>query len=258
MLGRYVHTYFYKNGYTIFTPPPEFRVTQDSLELLSTLLSTIDSNTVVINCIGCIPQRHSDKTENEYFLVNSIFPHRLWEVCKSKGAKLIQPTTDCVYSGKTGNYLELDSHDESNAYGRSKSLGEPQGATVLRTSIVGREMYNKKSFIEFVLQSAGKTIQGWDTHYWNGITCLQWCKFVHTMIEKQLFWEGTRHIFSPRSVSKYELCTMTRDAFRIPVEITKVDHHPRVDKTLSSMYSSLSQGIPDLRQQLEELSEFQL
>ena len=258
MLGRYVLTYFSRKGYSIIEPPNTFRITQESLERLSDIVSNLDSNTVVINCIGSIPQRHQGKSENEYILVNCIFPHRLWEICKSKGAKCIQPTTDCVFSGTKGKYTEIDIHDEQNIYGRSKSLGEPAGATIIRTSIIGCEKQNKKSFIEFVLNSSGKTIQGWDTHYWNGITCLQWCKVVEQIIVKHMFWEGVRHVVSPRSVSKYELCVMVRDSFGITAEIEKISHFPCVDKTLSTIFPHISEDIPDLRQQLKELSEFKL
>lgn len=37
---------------------------------------------------------------------------------------LIQIATDCVYSGKKGDYLESDLHDPTDVYGKTKSLGE--------------------------------------------------------------------------------------------------------------------------------------
>ena len=106
----------------------------------------IDEYTCVINCIGLIPQRKKGLyTDNEYFLINSIFPHVLWSICRRHNAKMIQPSTDCVFDGKRGGYLETDIHNEINSYGMSKSLGEPSGCTVIRTSIIGKELLNKKS-----------------------------------------------------------------------------------------------------------------
>jgi dTDP-4-dehydrorhamnose reductase len=150
MLGRYIYSYFINNPNMTLTAI-NFRISNDSLESLEQVLmeNEINEETCVINCIGLIPQRKSiSSMDKEYFLVNSIFPHLLWSLCKIYNAKMIQPTTDCVFSGKGGFYLEHDIHDESNSYGSSKSLGEPNGCTIVRTSIIGKELVNKKSFLD--------------------------------------------------------------------------------------------------------------
>ena len=49
---------------------------------------------------------------------------------------------NCVYTGKDGNYTEYSDHDATDIYGISKSLGEPEDATTIRTSIIGEELYN--------------------------------------------------------------------------------------------------------------------
>jgi dTDP-4-dehydrorhamnose reductase len=90
---------------------------------------------------------------------------------------MIHPTTDCVYSGLKGSYNEDDKYDVSDVYGMSKAMGEPSNCTVIRTSIIGEELENKKSFLEFVRNSDSE-INGWDDHYWNGITCYQYCKII--------------------------------------------------------------------------------
>ena len=172
MLGNYIYSYFRDKIEII---PLIFRIEENTLDTLESILldNRIDENTCVINCTGQIPQRKSKESSDKiYFLINSIFPQLLWSICKRYNAKMIQPTTDCVFSGKKGNYSENDLHDEDNSYGLSKSLGEPFGATMIRTSIIGCELYNKKSFLEWVLSNNHNSIQGWDNHLWNGITCL--------------------------------------------------------------------------------------
>ena len=37
---------------------------------------------------------------------------------------IIQLSTDCVFSGKKGMYIEKDSPDADDIYGRSKIMGE--------------------------------------------------------------------------------------------------------------------------------------
>ena len=260
MLGRYVYSYF-KHHPTLrldIVPNDEFRVTQDTLDSIDTLLDrhSVDATTCVINCIGLIPQRAS---EQSYYLVNGLFPHLLWASCKRRGARMIQPTTDCVFSGTKGLYTESDPHDEKGAYGLSKSLGEPLGCTVLRTSILGNELFNKKSMLEWVLSNNNKTINGWTNHHWNGITCLEYCKVVEKILTRSLFWSGVRHIASPSPKSKYELSVLIRDTYSRTIEIHPVATETTVDKTLATLYPVNDEfDIPDLSVQIEELKYFSL
>ena len=160
---------------------------------------------------------------------------------------------------KKGLYTESDSHDEQGAYGLSKSLGEPLGCTVIRTSILGNELFNKKSMLEWVLSNHDKTINGWTNHRWNGITCLEYCKVVETILTRNLFWSGVRHIASPVSKSKYELAVLIRDIYQRSIVIHLIATDEAIDKTLATLYSTNSEfNIPDLSVQLEELKTFSL
>ena len=70
---------------------------------------------------------------------------------------MLHITTDCVFSGQGGKYNEDAKHDEMDVYGRTKSLGEPENCSVLRTSIIGEE-FNRKSrcLLEWVKSSKDK------------------------------------------------------------------------------------------------------
>lgn len=263
MLGRYIYSYF-KNHPTIrihVITNDMFRVSWETLDKIDALLDAqlIDASTCVINCIGQIPQRLITETTRGYYLVNSLFPHLLGASCKRRGARMIQPTTDCVFSGTKGLYTETDLHDEKGAYGLSKSLGEPLGCTVLRTSILGNELFNKKSMLEWVLSNHNKTINGWTNHRWNGITCLEYCKVVEKILERNLFWSGVRHIASPTPKSKYELAVLIRDTYQRSIVISPVETETAVDKTLATLYPTNDEfNIPDLSVQIEELKRFSL
>ena len=266
MLGNYIHNYFSKvSNLNIKIVEIKFRISKKSIDTLEEVLinNSIDDKTCVINCIGLIPQRKEPGTGDDlYFLVNSIFPNVLWSICKKYQSKMIQPATDCVFSGKQidGNYIENDFHDEINAYGMSKSLGEPEGCTIIRTSIIGCEVNNKKSFLEWILTSinSGKSIQGWDNHYWNGITCLEYCKIIEKIIKGNFFWKGMRHIYSPTKKSKYELAYMVIEIFYGKDKLNKLTKYisnEKIDKTLSSIHTELFE-IPELFEQIIELKKF--
>src|SRR5580704_487291 len=97
---------------------------------------------VVINCIGVVKQRAAAKQPIPSIEINALLPHRLAESCRRIGARLIHFSTDCVFSGRRGNYTEEDISDAEDLYGRTKYLGEVVcgGALTLRTSIIGREL----------------------------------------------------------------------------------------------------------------------
>jgi len=262
MLGRYIYTYFKDHPIIRLSivEPNEFRVTQESLETLDTLLETkhVDASTCIINCIGTIPQR-SKGDEGQYYLVNTLFPHRLWAAAKHLGVAMIHPTTDCVFSGIKGSYNETDCHDEKGAYGLSKSLGEPLGCTVIRTSIIGNEIQNKKSLLEWIISNNNGSINGYTNHMWNGITCLEYCKVIEILLRRNMLWKGVRHIASPTAKSKYELATLIRDSYNLSITITPIATAIPVDKTLLTAYSLNTElEIPELENQIKELKHYLL
>jgi dTDP-4-dehydrorhamnose reductase len=259
MFGRYIYSYF--TQYTdISVIKISFRITKENLENLENVLieNEINETTCIINCIGLIPQRKEpSQNETEYFLINGVFPHVLWNICKKYNAKMIQPTTDCVFSGKKGQYVETDIHDEINSYGMSKSLGEPSGCTIIRTSIIGNELSNKKSFLEWVISNNDGKINCWNNHLWNGITCLEYCEIINEIINKNLFWTGVKHIFSPTSKSKYELACIIAEAYHLNIDIIQAETSENVDKTLLSIYENIFY-IKELNIQIINLNKFNL
>ena len=209
---------------------------------------------IVVNCAGLIPQRaQSDGPNNEkYFIINGLFPNILSIYCNELNIKFIHITTDCVFSGKKGLYTEEDIHDETNMYGLSKSFGEPLNTTIIRTSIIGHEIQNKKSLLEWVISQKNKKINGFSNHYWNGLTCLQLSHIINQIINNNMFWIGVRHITSPNIVSKYELVKIINDIYDLNLSITDERTTPNTDKSLLSIYQPLF-TIPDIHIQIKEL-----
>ena len=95
-------------------------------------------------------------------------------------------------------------------------------------------------------------------HLWNGITCLEYCKVIEKIIQENIFWKGVRHIYSPTPKSKYELVKMANDIFHLNMEIIPIETSEISDKTLSSIYENNRFEIPELYDQIQELSIFAL
>jgi dTDP-4-dehydrorhamnose reductase len=74
---------------------------------------------VVDNCIGIVKQSTLAQDAIASITVNALFPHQLARTCRETGARLIHLSTDCVFSGRKGHYVEGDAPDAEDLYGRS-------------------------------------------------------------------------------------------------------------------------------------------
>ncbi|HWW77665.1 MAG TPA: sugar nucleotide-binding protein, partial [Pyrinomonadaceae bacterium] len=81
----------------------------------------------VVNCVGVVKQDAAAKDPLTSIGVNSLFPHRLAQLSRAAGARLVHLSTDCVFSGRAGNYAEGARPDAEDLYGRTKLLGEVAG-----------------------------------------------------------------------------------------------------------------------------------
>lgn len=257
MLGRYVNSYLKKKYTTIELNRDVLDCSKiDSKGLTKLLVShNIEENDVIINCVGTIKPMIDKFGDLNAILVNSVFPRILSDVSEKLKVKLIHPTTDCVYNGKKGMYTELDEHDITDVYGRTKSLGEAKNCTIIRTSIIGEELINKRSLVEWVKSQKNNTINGYTNHLWNGITCLEWAKFVEFIINNDLFWNGVRHIYSPKVVNKAELVKMINDVYELNLTINEVVANESIDRTISSIHKKIY-DIPHLYDQIKEMKNY--
>lgn len=256
MLGTYVSKYFSSKGYEVV---PVSRKNIDITKVTDSILmnSTISRGDVVINCAGLIKQR-AGTTEYDFIKINSMFPHMLAMTCEAKGANLIHVSTDCVFDGATGGYNELDPHNATDIYGRSKSLGEPSFATVIRTSIIGEEKSNFLSLLEWVKSNKDSTVNGFTNHYWNGITCLKFAEVCDFIIGNNIFWSSVKHIFSPSVVNKYELVKMISDVYNLNINVVPVECQNKCDRSLTTVRKSIILQVEDLKTQIQKMKEFKI
>ena len=236
MLGRYVYLNL-KNGYNVICIKREqFDIENDEWSKLQYLLcDNLKENDIIINCAGIIPQKIKNDNFKTYIRVNTLFPHKLNEISQKIRCRFIHITTDCVFDGSKGNYSVNDIHTAKDIYGISKSQGEPEEATIIRTSIIGEELYGKKSLIEWVKSRENCTINGYTNHYWNGVTCFELAKYINNIINKNVFWSGVRHIFSPNIVTKYDLCCYINEIYNLNIEVLPIQTDLQKNMTLSDL-----------------------
>lgn len=207
----------------------------------------------IINCIGVI-KPHVEKDIQMAIMANASFPHRLAAYCEEKDIKLINITTDCVYSGDQGRYTELDLHDCLDAYGKTKSLGEPANCMNLRTSIIGPEIDGRAtSLVEIVKQAKGKEFKAFTNWYWNGMTTQQYGKVCKAVIQNNRYEKGTFHVFSD-TISKGWLIHTLNAKYDLGINITDCEAPYFCDRTLGTTKTLCHDlNIPDLKTQIEEM-----
>jgi len=206
----------------------------------------------MINCIGVIKPFMQNHSINS-IKINSIFPRMLANHCTKNNIKLIHITTDCVFSGKKGSYTERDLHDCLDDYGKTKSLGEPNNCMVIRTSIIGEEIHKNASLISWVKSQAGKQVNGFSNHFWNGITTKQYAKICDKIIQENLYKPELFHVFSD-TVNKFELLHLINDKFNLDLTINDFKTEKTIDRTLATN-KNLNRiiKVPNLNSQIEDL-----
>lgn len=178
----------------------------------------------VINCIGIVKQRDEGKMAVPSIIINSLLPHLLADWSVTWGGRLIHFSTDCVFSGKKGNYSEDDPADAEDLYGKSKFLGEAasQNTLTLRTSIIGRELSQFKSLLEWFLAQKGKKVKGFKKVIYSGVTTNHMAKLVGDLIDNHPSISGLFQVTAP-AINKYDLLCRLRDAYKLDVEIVADD-----------------------------------
>lgn len=216
-------------------------------------LDKLKSSDFILNCVATLADSRQSSTQVK--AINSELPQRLAKTTHFFGNRLIHFSTDGVFSGKKGNYVESDSPDAMDEYGLSKLNGEASNAMNLRVSIIGHrpEFPTKSSFFDFV-RSASGPIELNAEAIWNGMTAPELAKVVLQIIMDRQYKPGVFHLFSPQAVSKWELGLMIQRLSGRSVGIEKQKNAQRVDRRLASNFSLAKDYCKrSIEQQIESL-----
>ncbi len=197
-------------------------VNADYINKIQKTIEVIDPD-VVINCIGIIKQLKEAKESIISIKINSLFPHQLAEICIKTNCRMIHISTDCVFSGKDGNYKEEDIADEDDLYGRTKYLGEVDypNAITLRTSIIGHELKNKISLIDWFL-SQKNSVNGFRKAIYTGFPTIEFAEIIDKYVLTNNDLKGLYHV-STEPISKYELLNLIAEIYHKDIQINPDD-----------------------------------
>lgn len=188
---------------------------------------------VVINCIGLVKQLSAAKDPLSTIPINSLLPHRLARLCSVAGARLVHMSTDCVFSGEKGMYVESDSPDATDLYGRSKLLGEVDydNAITLRTSIIGHELDAAHSLVGWFLAQQGST-KGFRRAIFSGLPTVEIARIIRDFVIPRPSAHGLYHV-SAEAINKFDLLKLLADEYRKEIVVEPADDLV-IDRSLDS------------------------
>lgn len=216
----------------------------ENLDNLMRLFSTVRPD-VVINCVGLVKQLAEADDPLLALPINAILPHRLARLCEVSGARLVHVSTDCVFTGERGAYVETDPPDARDLYGRSKLLGEVDypAAVTLRTSIIGHELGSAHGLVGWFLAQTQR-VKGYRRAIFSGLPTDELARVIRDHVLPRPELRGTFHV-SASPIDKFELLTLVARAYGHEIEIVP-DEAVRIDRSLNSTRFQAATGyVPD-------------
>lgn len=188
---------------------------------------------VVINCVGLVKQLAEADDPLQAVPINTLLPHRLARLCELAGARLVHMSTDCVFAGDKGGYLESSPSDAKDLYGRSKYLGEVDypHAVTLRTSIIGHELQSAHGLIDWFLSQQGKC-KGYTRAIFSGVPTVVLAKIIRDVVIPRPDLHGVYHV-AAKPISKFDLLNLVAKVYGKQIEIVP-DDKLAIDRSLDA------------------------
>lgn len=208
----------------------------------------------VINCVGALVSQSKDDVPTA-ILLNSYLPNFLSGLGNTLDYKLLHISTDCVFSGKDGQYTEESYRDGDDNYGRTKALGEVVNDKdlTIRTSIIGPELKtNGTGLLDWFFKQNG-TINGYTRAYWSGVTTLELAKATVAFLKQDI--TGLYQLCPDDKISKFDLLKLFANVWNKEMEIRPFDKY-KVDKSLVCTRSDFRYPTPEFEMMLVETKQW--
>ena len=212
---------------------------------------------IVVNCVGLVKQLADANDPLQAVPINTLLPHRLAALCQATAARLIHISTDCVFSGSKGDYLESDFPDAYDLYGRSKLLGEVDypHAITLRTSIIGHELSGHRSLVNWFLAQQS-TVKGYTRAIFSGLPTVELATVVRDVVLPQQELHGLYHVAS-RPINKFDFLQLVAKAYGKSIEIKPAEDLV-IDRSLNANRFKQATGYvsPEWPAMIQHMYEF--
>jgi len=208
----------------------------------------------VINCVGALVSQSKNDVSTA-ILLNSFLPHFLSKLGDALNYKLIHFSTDCVFSGKEGQYTEESYRDGDDNYARSKALGEVinDKDLTIRTSIIGPELkINGTGLLDWFFKQTDM-VNGYTQAYWSGVTTLELAKATVAFLKQDI--TGLYQLCPDDKISKFELLKLFSKIWEKKLEVIPFENYT-VDKSLVCTRTDFNYETPEFEKMLIETKQW--
>lgn len=163
----------------------------------------------IIHCAALANVDECEEDPERAQQLNSILPGRLAEYVARGGARLVHISTDAVFDGQRGNYVEEDLPNPLSVYARTKLAGEQAvaaanpDAIIARVNLFGWSLNGRRSLAEWFFNNltVGKPVMGFTDVYFCPVLVNQLAHILLRMLALNL--HGLYHVVSRAGLSKY-------------------------------------------------------
>lgn len=212
---------------------------------------------VVINCIGITKHKPASEDALKSIPINALLPHRLAALCKMLSARLIHVSSDCVFSGDKGDYVEDDFADARDLYGQSKAMGEVRYANsiTLRTSTIGHELDSQYGLLDWFLAQEGRC-NGYTRAIFSGLPTVVFAQIIRDVVIPRRDLSGLYHV-AAKPIAKSDLLKLIAEVYQKQIEIV-ADDKLAIDRSLNPSRFNRATGYsaPDWPQLIELMHSY--
>ncbi|HEU4914171.1 MAG TPA: SDR family oxidoreductase [Candidatus Saccharimonadales bacterium] len=261
MAGHVIATHLSEQGHEVTTLSASKKLNEATILLDLTERQLVDAFfegkqfDIVINAVGILVGL-SEKRKDLASYLNGYLPHYLEQRLSATNTRLIHLSTDCVFSGKSAPYKEDSFRDGDTFYDRSKALGEVINGKDLtfRMSIIGPDLAEDgEGLFNWFYKQTG-AVKGFTGSVWNGITTIELARGINAAIEQNL--TGLYHLVSQKSVTKFELLNIIKEAFdRDDISLEPIEGVSH-DKTLLNTRADFDFTVKEYPEMLKDMRDW--
>ncbi len=221
----------------------------------------------VIHCAAMANVDACEADPEQAKQMNSELPGKLAAYVARGGARLVHISTDAVFDGQRGDYLEEDVPNPLSIYARTKLEGERSvaqanhEAIIARVNLFGWSISGARSLSEFFFYnlSAGKRVLGFTDVFFCPILANDIAPILIRMLEKKL--SGLYHVVSRECTTKYEFGVRIARRFGLDESLItpssvaeaglKAVRSPKLTLRTDKLAAALGEPPPDLSTGIE-------
>ena len=229
----------FENSYgTYYSSSPSSKLNLYRLDALDTKrLSALIRDVcpdIVINCIALTNVDSCEDNPEKSWMINCELPGEVAKICRSRGIKFVQISTDHYVNDKKTRISETDTVSSTNQYSFTKLsaeklvLSQNPNAMILRTNFFHFNLSNPQTFLDNLIINCKNNIitQSFSDVWFSPVSTRTLVLYLKKLLE--INFSGLINVSSNEIITKYEFHKQVLNCFDVsnnshkPISINKV------------------------------------